>query len=152
MTTKTFSTLARLLVMLLIAMLALSLLTFCAASPAPSITPQSPTNSITFIDYAAPELGIVVDASLQIVQVVPGSAAEQGGLQKGDVVKMVNDIKIIHPSNARRAFHARQPSTKTTLIILRGAKEIILEILPAPPGGSPGASTSTPVPADMTYF
>lgn len=128
-------------------------LTFCTANQhTPSPTATSEAGVTTVIDYAAPELGIVVDSQLKIIQIESKSAAEQGGLQKGDVLEMVNDIQIIHPSNAFRAFHARKPSQKTTLVILRGGKEITLEILPTSRSGSPGALTPTPVPPDMTYF
>lgn len=47
--------------------------------------------------YAAPELGVVVDEGMKVVDVDPGNAAEKAGVQKGDrlIVIELTDLAIM---------------------------------------------------------
>jgi S1-C subfamily serine protease len=47
---------------------------------------MSAIHSTTIFDYTAPVLGVVVDQQLHVVAVTAGSAAEQAGLQPGDII------------------------------------------------------------------
>lgn len=116
-------------------------------------TPNQPVPGETvFALEPAPVLGVVVNRKMQVVYVEKGGAADKGGLQEGDILKIVNSKSVSQPNAAREAFYSINSSRKSTLIILRGGQEITLEIRPAPPPSRAGQATPTPVPQDMTYF
>lgn len=139
-------------------------LSFCSSQSSPSQANQNnanrpnvetnqPAPGVTvFALEPAPVLGIVVDRNMQVVHVEKGSAAEKGGIKKGDILKGVNSKIVTQPNAAREAFYSINSSQKSRLVILRDGKELTLEIRPAAPATNAGQQTPTPVPQDMTYF
>lgn len=139
------------------------MLTFCGADTAVPPTarqaatrtpkPAKPTAGPTvFTLSSAATLGVVVNGDMQIVQVVPGSAADKGGVKSGDFIRSVNDQPVDTPLDARRAFFSKPLSQKTHLVIVRGGKVRTFDIKPVVLSGSAGDNTPTPVPADASYF
>ncbi|MDR3717086.1 MAG: PDZ domain-containing protein [Puia sp.] len=58
-----------------------------------------------------------------IKEITPGSAAEKAGLQKGDVITRVDEIKIGGPDDLYDAIHQYKPGDKVTITCQRVGKE-----------------------------
>lgn len=122
--------------------------------------------------WPAPILGVVVDRTMQIVHIVPGSAAEQDGLLVGDVLASVAGTPVSTPAQARDLAlreiqeQSRPPTPGQTprvdrrpilLGVRRNGQVVVLAVTPRPPGAPPASTvrslaTPTPVPFEMTYF
>jgi|GEM_PF-1881235 len=50
----------------------------------------------------APELGIVVDEKLMVLDIEPGSAAELAGIQKGDTLESIEDMPLTTPEDREK--------------------------------------------------
>jgi uncharacterized iron-regulated protein len=81
-------------------------------------------------------LGIVIDpqssaAGLTILSVLPGSAADRAGLQKGDVLYQIDDVPISDAHDAHRAL-AENPTTPTHEIRIErdGTQQVLIIELP----------------------
>jgi general secretion pathway protein C len=53
---------------------------------------------------------------------------EQVGLQEGDVVVQVNDIKLDNPANSARALKSVQSGESVSVTVLRGGEEQVLTL------------------------
>jgi S1-C subfamily serine protease len=110
----------------------------------------------------APEFGIVVDEHLQVVDVAKGSAAEKAGIQRGDILKTLDNTPLTSTQQAKQLAREAVDSKTlagqmSTLTVSRKGQEMTLHILPAPPadrGGSPDnpLPTVTPVWPPYDYF
>lgn len=59
------------------------------------------------------------DSGVSVLDVVEGSPAEMVGLQKGDVVLMVDDEEITNPEHLTKIISAKAPGDEVILTILR---------------------------------
>ena len=107
----------------------------------------------------APQLGIVLDKNMLIVEVVPGSAAEQAGLHTEDVLEALDNTTVTSPTDAMQVTRqaiARlgtpAPEQTLSLAFRRGQTHTSIQVRPAPPKDRPGQATPTPVPSDYDYL
>ncbi|MFN8476790.1 MAG: PDZ domain-containing protein [Kouleothrix sp.] len=105
-----------------------------------------------FVDYPAPVLGIVADAQLHIIDIEPGSAAEQAGLQRGDVIVALGQQAAISLEQLRRAIVALAPQQAVDLTFRREGAEHRVRMMPAAPAPRASSATPTPMPGNMYYF
>lgn len=103
------------------------------------------------LSAVGPEVGLVLDKNLTVVDIVQGSAAEKAGVKKGDVLRRVNNSRVT-PNNATKTFRNLDKSKTVALVVLREGVRLNLDVVPAPILGHEGAPTSTPMPNDMLYF
>jgi len=104
--------------------------------------------------YAAPELGVVVDEMMKVVDVDPGNAADKAGVQKGDILISIEDIpfaaekakveELIWGSADEAIYeeYAKTGEWKGKILRLRverNGENIDLEIMPFPPMWDPKA-------------
>lgn len=118
----------------------LGMLDACASSEQTTITAL----------YGAPVLGIVSDTQLQIRDIEPGSAAEQAGLQRGDVIVALGQQVTTSPEQLRRAMIALAQQQAAEITFRRDGAERRVRITPTAP--RPSSATPTPVPVNMYYF
>lgn len=131
-----------------LALLALFMLNSCTfaadtTAPLPGVT--------AFQLSPAPVLGIVIDQEMKIISVESDSAAEQAGLQVGDILKSIHSKFVSNPLQARQIFYDSNLTIKMRFTIMRDGNEIPFEILPKAPNGSARNATVTPIPSGMIY-
>ncbi|MFN8489286.1 MAG: PDZ domain-containing protein [Caldilineaceae bacterium] len=56
------------------------------------------------IDYAADALGVVVDENMQVLHIEPGRAADQAGVQVGDVLDSVEGVSLLKERGKAKAM------------------------------------------------
>lgn len=120
----------------------LGMLDACASSEQTTITAL----------YGTPVLGIVADTQLQIIDIEPGSVAEQAGLQRGDVIVALGQQVTTSPEQLRRAIVALAPQQAVDLTFRREGAEHRVRMMPAAPAPRASSATPTPVPGNMYYF
>jgi Do/DeqQ family serine protease len=85
----------------------------------------------------AKDLGIKETKGVVVAQVQPGSAADQAGLKKGDVITAFNGVEINEPNVFRNLVASTAPGTDVTLTVRRDGNEQQVharlgELIPAP--------------------
>ncbi len=70
----------------------------------------------------AAELGVTSDFGAVVVEVVPGSAADEAGLQARDVIVQVDGKDVRSPEAVRDAVGARKSGESVEIKWLRGAE------------------------------
>jgi len=104
----------------LVLLLALCMaLTACARARPVEETPRRSTATLG-IDYA-PE-------TLVVRQVLPGSAAEQAGLQVGDRLLAVEGLPIQRAGDELRIVQRKQPGERVLVTVQRGALQITMQM------------------------
>ncbi|MDN3517013.1 DegQ family serine endoprotease [Aquisalimonas lutea] len=68
-------------------------------------------------------MDVDADQGALVAQISPGSAAEEAGLQQGDVITAVNDETIEGPNALAKAIGLMQPGDEVRLRILRNGEE-----------------------------
>lgn len=63
-----------------------------------------------------------------IVEVSPGSAAEQAGVKKEDVLVKIDSVQVTNASSVQEMVSGFYPGDKATLTVIRGGKEKDLEV------------------------
>lgn len=63
------------------------------------------------------------DNGAKIIEVTKESPAEKSGLQKGDIITKINEIKIETPEDLSKAIHTYKIDDKVTVIFKRDGKE-----------------------------
>jgi len=63
-----------------------------------------------------------------IVEVSPGSAAEQAGVKKEDVLVKIDSVQVTSASSVQEMVSGFYPGDKATLTVIRGGKEKELEV------------------------
>ena len=71
----------------------------------------------------AKDLGITETKGVGVAEVKPGSAADQAGLKKGDVITAFNGVEISEPNVFRNLVASTAPGTDVTLTIRRDGRE-----------------------------
>jgi Do/DeqQ family serine protease len=71
----------------------------------------------------AKQLGIKETKGVGVAEVKPGSAADQAGLKKGDVITAFNSTEITEPNVFRNLVASTAPGTDVTLTISRDGRE-----------------------------
>jgi membrane-associated protease RseP (regulator of RpoE activity) len=130
-----------------------------AAIPS-SATPGQQTSTLystTINDYAAPVhavpvLGVVVDQQLRVVAVTTGSAADQAGLQPGDIIMRVNSTAISSAAAGKQLIRQARAGQQIVLTVELDGQTLIVPVQPAAPRGQPGQATPTPIPDGLDYF
>jgi len=80
------------------------------------------------------QLGLPRGVHLQVDQIVPGSPAEQSGIQLYDVLLRFDDQLLINPDQLKTLVRMRNPGERISLSILRQSKPLSLsvELMEAP--------------------
>ncbi|MEA2575199.1 MAG: hypothetical protein QOH93_2497 [Chloroflexia bacterium] len=154
------------LTLLVVAALIISRLSPASDTP----TPKAGKGSAPYSDFSgsspiegtepAPELGIVVDGNMRVVDLERGGAAELAGILRGDVILRLEGTQLTMPAQARQTavdLFISRPGKEITVTINRHGQSIAVKVLPATRpdrGGSPGnpVPTATPVLEPYTYF
>jgi serine protease Do len=118
---------------------------------------MSAIHSTTIFDYAAPVyaapvLGVVVDQQLHVVAVTAGSAAEQAGLQPGDIITRVNEATLSSAAAGKQLIRQARVGQQLMLTVERNGQTLVLLVQLAAPHGQPGQAPPTPVPSNLDYF
>ena len=71
----------------------------------------------------AKDLGITETKGVGVAEVKPGSAADQAGLKKGDVITAFNGVEISEPNVFRNLVASTAPGTDVALTIHRDGRE-----------------------------
>lgn len=74
------------------------------------------------------EMNLQTGVGAVIEEVIEGTAAEEAGIRKGDVVTAVNGETVRGAQGLVELIGSREPGEEVTLKILRGGKEMELEI------------------------
>ncbi len=69
---------------------------------------------------------------MRISGVKPGSPADKGGLQKGDVIIQIEDIPIHNIYDYMFVLQTAEPKKPLRFVVLRNGKKITLKIIPQP--------------------
>ena len=102
-------------------------------SMAPAFGPEGSWNfsgegegpAIAYLNSNKAFLGVSTenaDGGAKIISVTENSGAEKAGLQKGDVITMVGDIKIDNPTDLTKAIGKQKPEEKITITYKRDGK------------------------------
>ena len=149
----------KLLLGVLVTMMILLLL-FACVQPAP----REKSSVEPYGSYAAPQLGIVFDKTMKVVDVDLGSVAEQAGIQKGDLLISVDDVSfseemervkaLVYESPGEEAYKELQErgvwnGITRRLKLERDGKALEVEITPAPLTWWGSNPTPTAVPTDL---
>ena len=92
-----------------------------------ALTPQMAREvNATNAECRLPELNGVV-----VVEVMPGSPAEQGGMRPCDLIATVGDTRVDNPSEVQVAVDQGRVGQPLRVQVQRGAKELTLSLRPA---------------------
>jgi S1-C subfamily serine protease len=92
-----------------------------------SLTPQMAREvNATNAECRLPEINAVV-----VVEVMPGSPAERGGMRPCDLIDAVGDARVDNPSEVQVAVDQGQVGQPLRVQVRRGAKELTLNLRPA---------------------
>lgn len=103
--------------------------------------------------YPAPALGVTIDGNFQVLDIKKGSAAEQAGIQIGDVLLSLNG-KTDLPLGEWNEIHARmEVGQEYEVTVQRGDETITLTVIARrdPPAAIPPGTTPTPIPQGQFY-
>ena len=142
-----------------------ALLVGCAGEP-PTASSTSTQESSSLLSAqesgsigsrGSPTLGLTLDETFQVIDMQRGSAAEQAGIQRGDVLAEIEFTPLeagTPPSSLLTLVQnlISQTQQAVPLTLLRGGQEIVITVLPMAPASMPNQPTPTAVPADQVYF
>ncbi len=81
----------------------------------------------------SPDVASVYDLPVQwgvyVTAVVPGSPADQAGIQHGDIITKIGDIQIDETHSYLNALFQYKPGDKVNIAIARGSKVIQLQVI-----------------------
>lgn len=66
------------------------------------------------------------DGGAQVVGVEPGSVADRGGVERGDVIVQINGQRVDGPKAAARALDAVRPGDFVRMLVVRGPAKTFL--------------------------
>lgn len=79
-------------------------------------------------DKLAKELKLSSPNGVYIVEVLKGSAADEAGVRKGDVIVAVDSVRVVNASAVQEQVNRFRPGDKTTLTVVRDGKEKVLDV------------------------
>ncbi len=102
-------------------------------------------------DYPAPALGVLVDAQLNIVEVLKGTSAVRAGVQAGDVLTTLNGSAYASVYDWPSKVSAIAPGQDYQLGVRHAGQAITLRVTsaPMPPNTSSTGVTPTAIPTDI---
>jgi S1-C subfamily serine protease len=121
----------------------------------------------TAILWPAPQLGVVVDAQMTVIDVDPNSAAQLAGVQKGDVLVAIDGVSFMTANDQAKAIVWASPpegdiayerffsdggewiNTARQLEVQRAELPLTLIVIPRPPVRDPNA-LPTPISSDLS--
>ncbi len=104
--------------------------------------------------YPAPSLGVVVDANFTVVDIQKGSAAEEAGVQIGDILQTLDGNAYSNPDDWKDPLGGMAEGQKYQITLQRGNATLTLEVTAArqdPDLYSPGI-TPTPIQSGLYYL
>lgn len=138
----------------LIFALIIGLILFVSITSCEGLSSSSTGTPVTsFASYPSAVFGVVIDQNGKVLYVEPGSAAEQAGIARGDVLEDVNNQAV--NSEREQVRTTIRESIKDHVLIVklkRNGNEVLLNVKPSPPAPRPGMATPTPVPASEDYL
>ncbi|HZN54346.1 MAG TPA: PDZ domain-containing protein [Candidatus Polarisedimenticolaceae bacterium] len=133
----------------------LTLAAAAAAPPAPATppVPQAAPEAAPSRAWLGVFLGDAVDGGVQILDVVPGGPAAQGGLSRGDILIRIDAADVGDRGALRRAFREMVPGKTAFVTVLRDGQSrtapVVLGSAPPPawsvfelPAAAPRAASS----------
>lgn len=111
--------------------------------------------------FPAPELGVVVDKHMRVLSVVASSAAEEAGIQPGDILQALDGTAmLLHTETVKERIQTAQVDQAMHLTLTRGTASLDVIVVPfsSHRGGGPTlepgriAPTATPVAASDDYL
>lgn len=81
-----------------------------------------------------PFLGVTIEnatddrAGARIIEVMPGTAAEDAGLRVGDVIVAVEEVPVFTRGDLQAQVRAHRPGSAVTLLVLRDGDEFEVEV------------------------
>ena len=82
-----------------------------------------------FVEQLGEELGISKTGGLYVDEVVEGSAAEEAGLRKGDIITAIDGTKTNDASTLTEKIAQRRPNDKVTISYNRNGNEKKVEVI-----------------------
>ncbi len=83
----------------------------------------------TFEPPGSPPTGIRVPAGVFLTEIFPSTPAERAGLQRGDVLLSVEDVRVDHPNQVQTAIYARDPGEMVRLTVLRDSAQLEVSVV-----------------------
>ena len=81
-----------------------------------------------FVEQRGEELGISEIGGAWVAEVTPGGAAEAAGLQKGDVILSIDDVKIDSSARLSEIIAKQRPGSKVKISVKREGKVKLFEV------------------------
>ena len=76
----------------------------------------------------ARQFSLSVNEGVLVVEVAPGSPADQAGLQQGDVVINIDGEKVVAVEELTKILHSSEIGQALTITFLRGEEQMIVEV------------------------
>jgi putative serine protease PepD len=106
-----------------------------AVNPNQAFLGVSTTDVGDLADAVRDRFGIEGDEGAFVTEVVPGSGADEGGLQVGDVILEIEGDAIQEPADVRDAVLGHEPGDEVTLRVFRDGEEQTIEVTLGRRGG-----------------
>ena len=113
---------------------------------------KSETPIAVFASHPAPVLGVLIDEDGKVVYVEPGSAAEEAGITRGDLLETIAGIAVDKREDVRVIVRGASSDQFLKVKIKRNGSEIELSIRSRPPTPRTGKATPTPVSSLFDYL
>lgn len=134
--------------------------TGCGGDPAAQGAPAPGARVVGPLTLAAPVLGVVVDARLQVLHVEPWHAGALAGIQRGDELMSLGTETPRSAEDAKRLFRQVAPGDTLPITVRRGGREVGLtvrvgavdEARRREAQASRPPATPTWVPFELAYF
>jgi S1-C subfamily serine protease len=134
---------------LLIGMISFVSITSCQGLPGSS----TGTPVASFASYPSSVLGVVIDPTGKVLDVEPGSSAEQAGIARDDVLQEVNNLPVnSEREQVRTTIRESKKDQILSVKLKRNGNEVLLNVKPSAPAPRAGKATPTPVSAPLDYL
>ena len=108
----------------------LALLCTLSAFPPPTAAGPAPAAALRACDDAY--LGVYVapadEGGATVTRLIPGSPAEEAGLQRGDRIVSLGDAEVGEPAELTEAVQGHQAGDEVELVVYRGEEELSLGV------------------------
>jgi hypothetical protein len=86
------------------------------------------------MDFTAPVLGVVVDKDMKVLHIEAESAAEQAGIQVGDILEMIEDVRFAtERRKAKEIIGHNQNQQPLDLKLKRNNQDLVIKVIPTAP-------------------